>query len=134
MNNIKENSSDIPVYLFKQGRNCRAYDFFGAHFTESGVVFRVWAPSAREVSVVGEFNSWDPSCHIMEKIADGIYEKEIEGIRQLIEIARPLSRESEEIYSIIGEEAAPYFAGQKSAAEVAKIIQSRIQIYVSENN
>ena len=61
-------------------------------------------------------------------------EEEIEGIRQLIEIARPLSRESEEIYSIIGEEAAPYFAGQKSAAEVAKIIQSRIQIYVSENN
>ena len=60
--------------------------------------------------------------------------EEIEGIRQLIEIARPLSRESEEIYSIIGEEAAPYFAGQKSAAEVAKIIQSRIQIYVSENS
>ena len=60
--------------------------------------------------------------------------EEIEGIRQLIEIARPLSRESEEIYSIIGEEAAPYFAGQKSAAEAAKIIQSRLQIYVSENN
>lgn len=60
--------------------------------------------------------------------------EEIDGIKQLIEIARPLSRESEEIYSIIGEEAAPYFAGQKNAAEVAKIIQSRIQIYVSENN
>jgi len=52
----------------------------------------------------------------------------------LIDIARPLSRESEEIYSIISEEAAPYFAGQKSAGEVAKMIQSRIQIYVSENS
>ena len=61
-------------------------------------------------------------------------EKEIEGIRHLIDIARPLSKESEEIYSIISEEAAPYFAGQKSAEEVAKIIQSRIQIYVSENS
>ena len=60
-------------------------------------------------------------------------QEEIDGIRHLIEIARPLSGESEEIYSIIGEEAAPYFAGQKSAEEVAKIIQSRLQIYVSEN-
>lgn len=61
-------------------------------------------------------------------------EEEIEGIRHLIDIARPTSKESEEIYSIIGEEAAPYFAGQKSAEEVAKIIQSRIKIYVSENS
>ena len=60
--------------------------------------------------------------------------EEIDGVRHLIEIARPLSRESEEIYAIIGEEAAPYFVGQKSAEEVAKIIQSRVQIYVSENS
>ena len=61
-------------------------------------------------------------------------QEEIDGVRHLIEIARPLSRDSEEIYSIIGEEAAPYFAGQKSAEEVAKIIQSRVRIYVSENS
>lgn len=61
-------------------------------------------------------------------------QKEIDGIRALIEIARPLSQESDEIYEIIGEEAAPYFAGQKSAEETAKIIQSRVQIYVSENS
>lgn len=60
-------------------------------------------------------------------------EDEIDGIRRMIEIARPLSQESDEIYAIIGEEAAPYFAGQKSAEEVAKIIQSRVSIYVSEN-
>lgn len=60
-------------------------------------------------------------------------EDEIDGIRSMIEIARPLSQESDEIYAIISEEAAPYFAGQKSAEEVAKIIQSRISIYVSEN-
>lgn len=61
-------------------------------------------------------------------------QEEIDGIRALIEIARPLSQESDEIYTIIGEEAAPYFAGQKSAEEAAKIIQSRVQIYVSENS
>lgn len=52
----------------------------------------------------------------------------------MIEIARPLSQDSDEIYSIITEEAAPYFAGQKSAEETAKIIQSRVEIYVSENS
>lgn len=82
MNNRTDNSADIPVYLFKQGRNCRAYDFFGAHFTETGVVFRVWAPKAESVSVVGEFNMWNDMSHPMEKIADGIWEKEIEGIAQ----------------------------------------------------
>ena len=61
-------------------------------------------------------------------------QEEIDGVRALIEIARPLSSESEEIYSIITEEAAPYFSGQKSAEETAKIIQSRVQIYVSENS
>ncbi len=82
MNSNREKTSDIPVYLFKQGRNCRAYDFFGSHFTENGVVFRVWAPKAASVSVVGEFNSWNEESHPMEKIADGIWETEIEGIRQ----------------------------------------------------
>lgn len=58
----------------------------------------------------------------------------IDGLRSLIEIAGPLTPESEEIYEIIREEAAPYFAGRKSAQETAKIIQSRVQMYVSENN
>lgn len=73
------------------------------------------------------YDNWDVDIYAATQ-------EEIDGIRHLIEIARPLSRESEEIYSIIGEEAAPYFAGQKSAEEVAKIIQSRVRIYVSENS
>ncbi len=78
----KEYSSDIPVYLFRQGRNCRAYDFFGSHVTETGAVFRVWAPAAEAVSVVGSFNSWDENAAPMKRIADGIWETEIEGVRQ----------------------------------------------------
>ena len=73
------------------------------------------------------YDNWDVDIYAATQ-------EEIDGVRHLIEIARPLSRESEEIYSIIGEEAAPYFAGQKSAEEVAKIIQSRVRIYVSENS
>ncbi len=82
MNINKENTSDIPVYLFRQGRNCRAYDFFGSHFTEDGVVFRVWAPRAKEVSVVGSFNDWNENSHPMKKIADGIWEAQISGVKQ----------------------------------------------------
>ncbi len=82
MINKKENTSDIPVYLFKQGRNCRAYEFFGSHFTDGAVVFRVWAPAALSVSVVGEFNSWNENANEMTKIADGIWETEIQGIKQ----------------------------------------------------
>ena len=61
---IQSNTSDLPVYLFKQGNNCEAYRYFGAHLEtrvgESGVVFRVWAPHAVAISVVGDFNSWKP--------------------------------------------------------------------------
>ncbi len=82
METVKENNSDIPVYLFKQGRNCRAYDFFGSHITDKGAVFRVWAPKAVHISVVGEFNGWNSESHPMNRIADGIWETEIEGIKQ----------------------------------------------------
>lgn len=61
-------------------------------------------------------------------------EEEIDGVRALIEAARPFSRGNDEIFTMISEEAASYFAGQKSAEEVAKIIQSRVELYVSENS
>ena len=55
---IHTDPSDLPIYLFKQGNNCEAYRYFGAHIEtragESGVVFRVWAPHAAAISVVGE--------------------------------------------------------------------------------
>ena len=54
---IQGNASDLPVYLFKQGNNCEAYRYFGAHLEtragEPGVVFRVWAPHAVATSTAG---------------------------------------------------------------------------------
>ncbi len=76
------NSADIPVYLFKEGNNAKSYEFFGAHPTENGAVFRVWAPKAKSVSVTGEFNGWNEKSHPMNLIADGIFELEIDGIKQ----------------------------------------------------
>ena len=76
---IQSNASDLPVYLFKQGNNCEAYRYFGAHMEtragESGVVFRVWAPHAVAISVVGDFNSWKPGSHPMRKVdGDSVWE------------------------------------------------------------
>ena len=75
-------SGELPIYLFKQGRNARAYEYFGSHPTEDGAVFRVWAPAAKAVSVAGEFNGWNEEATPMTPIADGIWEAYVSGIRQ----------------------------------------------------
>ena len=77
----------VPLYLFHQGENSHAYEFFGSHRDsqdgKSGAVFRVWAPNARTVSVVGDFNHWDRGRHPMNKISDGgIWELFVPGIKQ----------------------------------------------------
>ena len=84
----KASPADVPVYLFKQGNNFESQRFFGAHFENvgetEGVMFRVWAPRAKAVSVVGDFNSWIPSATPMKNIdpQGGIWERFVPGIRQ----------------------------------------------------
>ncbi len=82
----KERESDYPVYLFRQGTNYEAYRFFGAHLehqgTDDGVVFRVWAPHARAVSVVGDFNNWVPGSHPMQRVGDAVWELFIPGMKE----------------------------------------------------
>lgn len=66
---------DVPVYLFHQGNNCRAYEFLGSHREGDDVVFRVWAPNAAGVSVVGSFNDWNDTALPMHRISNnGIWE------------------------------------------------------------
>ena len=84
---IQKDPSDLPIYLFKQGNNCEAYRYFGAHLEtrvgESGVVFRVWAPHAVAISVVGDFNSWKPGSHPMHKVdGDSVWELFIPGMKE----------------------------------------------------
>ena len=74
-----------PLEQFLQGEAARAYHFLGSHFENwdgrQGVVFRVWAPNAKSVSVVGDFNDWNPDAHYMYRISDsGVWELFIEGI------------------------------------------------------
>ncbi len=83
----KISSDDLPLYLFHQGTNYTAYDFMGAHFAcvngKNGVVFRVWAPRASGVSVVGDFNGWNADASPMNRISDGgTYELFIEDLKE----------------------------------------------------
>ena len=81
------NENDLPIFLFHQGTNYRAYDLLGSHFGEKngkpGVYFRVWAPNATSVSVVGSFNYWNTTKNPMELISDnGIFETFIPKLKK----------------------------------------------------
>lgn len=61
------------LYDFLMGQSIEAHNYFGAHFSEDadgkrGVIFRLYAPSASDVSVIGEWNGWNYDAHKMNKI------------------------------------------------------------------
>ncbi|HHX57306.1 MAG TPA: 1,4-alpha-glucan branching enzyme, partial [Clostridiales bacterium] len=66
------------LHWFRRGKNYDAEKFFGVHSinvkSEKAYCFRVWAPNAVSVSVVGDFNNWDRMISPMKKIDDGIWE------------------------------------------------------------
>jgi 1,4-alpha-glucan branching enzyme len=66
------------LYLFGEGNHLRLYEKFGAHPIEfegvAGTSFAVWAPNARRVSVIGDFNFWNGRRHVMRKHPGGVWE------------------------------------------------------------
>jgi 1,4-alpha-glucan branching enzyme len=77
--------TDFDIYLFNAGDNHKIYEKLGAHYAEvngiGGVQFAVWAPSARSVSVLGDFNHWDRRSHAMRVLgSSGIWEIFIPGL------------------------------------------------------
>ena len=83
----RKDPAELPVFLFHQGNNQEAYRYFGAHLGhneagEAGCTFRVWAPHARAVAVVGDFNGWQPQANTMAAVSDGIWEAFVPGIRE----------------------------------------------------
>lgn len=76
---------NLPLYLFHEGTNYEAYKLMSPQHIEkegkSGWMFRVWAPHAVNVSVVGNFNNWDRTVSSMDKISDGVWEIFIEGLK-----------------------------------------------------
>lgn len=78
--------TDYDLYLFAEGNHYNIYEKLGAHPMKingvEGVHFAVWAPHARAVSVVGDFNMWDGRLHLMRTLAvSGIYEIFIPNVK-----------------------------------------------------
>lgn len=72
--------TDFDIYLFKSGKHFKLYEKLGAHVVtmggEAGTYFAVWAPNAQAVSIIGNFNHWQPGTHVMQARWDqsGIWE------------------------------------------------------------
>jgi 1,4-alpha-glucan branching enzyme len=70
--------TEFDAYLFGEGNHYQIYEKMGAHTTTidgvNGVYFAVWAPNARNVSIIGDFNSWDGRKHQMRKGNTGIWD------------------------------------------------------------
>ena len=78
---------ELDLHLFTEGNHHRLYDRLGAHLCESdgvrGCTFAVWAPNARRVSVVGDFNRWDGRVYPMRKLlSGGVWEIFLPGVEE----------------------------------------------------
>ena len=79
--------TEEQINNFHLAQDFSAYNFMGGHFAthngKKGVVFRVWAPNASKVSVVGDFNNWNKNSNIMSRISNGgIFELFIENVKE----------------------------------------------------
>lgn len=79
--------SEYDVYLFRKARHLRLYDRLGAHIVDDNtygrsVYFAVWAPNAKSVSVLGDFNGWNTTSHTLRVRCDGsgLWEGIISGV------------------------------------------------------
>ena len=83
---LEHRISELDTYLFAKGTHYEIYEKMGAHLVEedgkAGTYFSVWAPNARSVSVVGDFNNWDRSAHPMQPVQQsGIWDIFVPGVK-----------------------------------------------------
>ena len=83
---LEHRISELDTYLFAKGRHYEIYEKMGAHLAEedgkAGTYFSVWAPNARSVSVVGDFNNWDRTAHLMQPVQQsGIWDIFVPGVK-----------------------------------------------------
>ncbi|MGE0384493.1 MAG: 1,4-alpha-glucan branching protein GlgB [Gammaproteobacteria bacterium] len=74
--------TEHDIYLFREGTHTRLYDKLGCHPGNGSTRFAVWAPNARAVSVIGDFNDWNPESHALGPRWDssGIWEGDVPGV------------------------------------------------------
>ena len=77
-----ENKNNDQLYLFHQGTYYQAYEYLGAHPYKDGFIFRTWAPNAKSIAVLGDFNNWNNTKDLMKKISkDGVWEIYIPDVK-----------------------------------------------------
>ncbi len=69
------------LYSYHNSVNDNCYEFLGSFLFGDTATFRVWAPNAKGISVVGDFNGWDICRDPMQKVTDGIWEAKIKGVK-----------------------------------------------------
>ena len=87
MKKLTSLKADTDIYSFKKGTHYDCQRFLGARLCEvggqQGALFRVWAPRAKAVSVVGDFNRWMPGAHSMQNMAKtGVWQVFVAGLTQ----------------------------------------------------
>jgi 1,4-alpha-glucan branching enzyme len=114
--------TDFDIHLFAEGNHHRIYEKLGAHLTEvegvKGVYFAVWAPNARNVSVLGDFNWWDGRKHQMRRIENGIWELFIPGLEVGTHYKFEIKNQDGHIY----EKSDPYGFQQEVRPKTASIV------------
>ncbi len=116
-----KNNNELPIYLFHQGTNYYSYKLLGSHIADNaGTIFRVWAPSAKSVHVVGNFNEWKKDIRYEMKRIDkcGIWELFIPLI-QSGELYKYLitTKENKELFK-----SDPYAFSSQTKTETASIV------------
>lgn len=117
-----KNNNELPIYLFHQGTNFYSYKLMGSHVMadNSGTIFRVWAPNAKSVHVVGNFNEWQKnSSYEMKKItSSSIWEVFVPSI-QCGELYKYLvtTKENKELYK-----SDPYAFSSQTKFDTASIV------------
>lgn len=81
---METNISKDDLYLFQTGKAQKAYLMFGCHYLKEvdAHEFVVWAPNAKSVSLVGDFNQWNPLRHSMKETEKGIYSIQVKGLEK----------------------------------------------------
>ncbi|MFE4105416.1 1,4-alpha-glucan branching enzyme [Almyronema epifaneia] len=114
--------TDFDIHLFAEGNHHRIYEKLGAHPTEidgiAGVHFAVWAPNARNVSVLGDFNHWDGRKHQMRRVGNGIWELFIPEVKVGTSYKYEIKNPAGHIY----EKSDPYGFQQEIRPKTASIV------------
>ena len=126
--------TEFDLHLFGEGNHHRIYEKLGAHLTNqngiSGVYFAVWAPNARNVSVLGDFNYWDGRQHQMRRGSTGIWELFIPELKEHDRYKYEIKNHEGHIY----EKSDPYGFQQETRPKTASIVTDLSNYTWNDNN